>query len=60
LNKGSLFKKEFYDIFYPLLGYVSLNNPALSRAYEHVGVINIKYIRSNKDYQHFKEIINVL
>ncbi|CAK68189.1 unnamed protein product (macronuclear) [Paramecium tetraurelia] len=38
LNKETIFNKQFYEVFYPLIGYVSLQNPALARIYKHVGV----------------------
>ncbi|CAD8185755.1 unnamed protein product [Paramecium pentaurelia] len=38
LNKQEIFNSKFYDIFYPLIGYVSMKNPFLAKTYKHVGV----------------------
>ncbi|CAD8165284.1 unnamed protein product [Paramecium pentaurelia] len=38
LNKQTIFDQQFYKVFYPLIGYVSLQNPALANIYKHVGI----------------------
>ncbi|CAD8044681.1 unnamed protein product [Paramecium primaurelia] len=38
LNNGIWFNEKFYQYFYALMGYVSMQNPALAKEYDHVGV----------------------
>ncbi|CAD8139767.1 unnamed protein product [Paramecium pentaurelia] len=38
LNNGIQFNEKFYQYFYALMGYVSMQNPALAQEYDHVGV----------------------
>ncbi|CAK75141.1 unnamed protein product (macronuclear) [Paramecium tetraurelia] len=38
LNNGFWFNEQFYSHFYALMGYVSMQNPALAKEYDHIGV----------------------
>ncbi|CAD8053359.1 unnamed protein product [Paramecium sonneborni] len=38
LNNQLYFNEKFYQYFYDLMGYVSMQNIALSRQYDHVGI----------------------
>ncbi|CAD8100870.1 unnamed protein product [Paramecium sonneborni] len=38
LNNQELFNTKFYENFYPLIGYASMQNPFLAKTYKHVGL----------------------
>ena len=38
LNQGLVFNKEFFEHFYPIIGYVPMSNPNQAALYNHAGV----------------------
>ncbi|KAM3137300.1 hypothetical protein pb186bvf_010670 [Paramecium bursaria] len=59
LNQGLVFNKEFYDHFYPIIGYVPMSNPNQVALYNHAGVSKYIIFRLKEDLALYKKILTV-